>query len=62
MSYDHYHFHMVLRQQQVIRSDRLAAGEQAARIAHVLSEFRQALRRLTRQETPEATLRARRIA
>ncbi len=62
MSFDHYHFHMVLRQQQVIRSDRLAADEQAARVAQVLSELWRALRRLTRQEAPEATLRARRIA
>jgi hypothetical protein len=62
MSFDHYHFHMVLRQQQVIRSDRLAAHEQAARVAQVLSELRRALRRLTRQEAPETTLRPRRIA
>jgi hypothetical protein len=62
MSFDHHHFHMVLRQQQVIRSDRLAAHEQAARVAQVLSELRRALRRLTRQEAPETTLRPRRIA
>lgn len=62
MSFDHSHFHMVLRQQQVIRSDRLAADEQAARVAGVLSELWRALRWLTRQEAPEATLRPRRIA
>ena len=61
-SFDHHHFHMVLRQQQVIRSDRLAAHEQAARVAQVLSELWRALRRLTQQEAPETTLRPRRIA
>lgn len=62
MSFDNYHFHTVLRQQQVIRADRLATDEQAARVAQVLSELWRALRRLTRQEAPEATLRPRRIA
>jgi hypothetical protein len=62
MSIDHYHFHMVLRQQQVNRSDRLAADQQAARVAQVLSELWRALRQLTRQEAPEATLWPRRIA
>jgi len=62
MSFDHCHFHMVLRQQQVIRSDRLAADEQATHAAQVLSEVRRALRRRTRQEAPQATLRPRRIA
>jgi hypothetical protein len=62
MAFNEYHFHMVLRQQQVIRSDRLAADEQAARGAEVLSELWRALRRLAAQQGPEATLRSRRIA
>jgi hypothetical protein len=62
MTLDQYDFHMVLRQQQVIRSDRLVADEQAARVAEVLSELWRALRRLARQVAPEATLRRRRIA
>lgn len=62
MSFDQYHFHMVLRQRQVIRSGRLAADGQAARVAEVLSELWRALRRPARQQAPEATLRPRRTA
>lgn len=34
MSLDPYHFHMVLRQQEIIRADGSQANAQAARIAH----------------------------
>ena len=33
MSFDHHQFHMVLRQEQMTRAERLAAEEQAGRIA-----------------------------
>jgi hypothetical protein len=36
MSFDQYQFHMVLRQEQMTRADRLAADEQAGRIAQAV--------------------------
>jgi len=36
MSFDNYQFHMVLRQEQMSRADRLAADEQAGRIARAV--------------------------
>jgi hypothetical protein len=36
MSLEQYHFHMVLRLENMTRADRLAADEQAGRMAHGL--------------------------
>ncbi|TMC05003.1 MAG: hypothetical protein E6J41_23470 [Chloroflexi bacterium] len=49
MSIDQYHFHMVLRQQEMSRADRLAADEQAGRIAQGLSEIITAIARIGRR-------------
>jgi hypothetical protein len=64
MSIDLYHFHMVVRQQEMTRSERLAADEQAARIAQALSELGRVVARFARRprQTGAAALRARRIA
>lgn len=51
MSMDHHHFHMVLRQEEMTRGERLAADEQAARIAHGLWTLGRAVARAVR--TPE---------
>lgn len=55
MSIDQHHFHMVLRQQQMTRADRLAADEQSARIAQGLFQLARAVARITRR--PERRVR-----
>ncbi len=64
MSIDLYRFHMVVRQQEMTRSERLAADEQAAWIAQAVSELGRAVARFARRprRTGTAALRARRIA
>jgi hypothetical protein len=49
MSIDLYHFHMVVRQQEMIRSERLAADEQAASVAHALSDLGRTIARIARR-------------
>ncbi len=64
MSIDLYHFHMVLRQQETARAERLAADQQAAAIAHALSVLGRAVARIARrpQRRSAAMLQARRIS
>jgi hypothetical protein len=64
MSIDLYHFHVVVRQQETIRAERLAADEQAARITQAVSELGRAVARFARRSrrTGTAALRVRRIA
>jgi hypothetical protein len=64
MSIDLHHFHMVVRQQEIIRSERLAADEQAARITQAVSELGRAVARFARRSrrTGAAALQARRTA
>jgi hypothetical protein len=63
MSLDHYHFHMVLRQEQMTRAERAAADQQAARIAHGLTRLASAVAgtlRRTEGRRPATTLLPRR--
>jgi hypothetical protein len=60
MSFDQYQFHMVLRQDQVTRAERLAADEQAARIAHAVSSVWGAIRALRPAPRRVAALQPRR--
>lgn len=64
MSIDLYHFHMVLRQQETARAERLAADEQAARIAHAVPVLGRAVARIARrpERSTAAILQARRIS
>jgi hypothetical protein len=64
MSFDLYHFQMVTRQQEMTRSERLAADEQAARITQAVSELGRAVTKFAwrPRRSGAGSLRARRIA
>jgi len=64
MSIDLYHFHMVCRQQEMTRSERLAADDQAARIAQAVSELGRAVAKFAGRprRISAGNLQARRIA
>ena len=64
MSIDLYHFHMVLRQQETARAERLAAEEQAARIAPAVRVRGRAVAGIARrsERSTAAVLQARRIS
>jgi hypothetical protein len=64
MSIDLYHYHMVVRQQETIRSERLAADEQAAQITQAVSELGRAVAKFARRprRTGAVALQARRTA
>jgi hypothetical protein len=61
MSFDHYQFHMVLRQEEMTRAERLAADERAARIVQVMvGPWRAISRTLRPAARPLAALQLRR--
>jgi hypothetical protein len=60
MSFDHYQFHMVLRQEQMTCAERMAADEQAARIARAVAGLWRAASRALRPAPRRAALQLRR--